>query len=97
MLFLLSALLLLPLSALSLSPPSSRTTPPSGALIVRSGTTTSGEFATLAEAVAALPSGTSAVTIFMYPGTYAEQVDITRAGVTVSFCMLYLFVDPSLD
>ncbi|EIM83832.1 carbohydrate esterase family 8 protein [Stereum hirsutum FP-91666 SS1] len=73
----------LPLAVFSLSPPSSRTTPPTGAFIVRSGTTSSSEYASLTEAVAALPSGTSAVTIFMYPGTYSEQVDITRAAVTI--------------
>lgn len=78
----------LPLAVFSLSPPSSRTTPPTGAFIVRSGTTSSSEYASLTEAVAALPSGTSAVTIFMYPGTYSEQVDITRAAVTVSFSLI---------
>ncbi|ETW82180.1 carbohydrate esterase family 8 protein [Heterobasidion irregulare TC 32-1] len=77
---LLPILVLLPLGALSLSPPSSRTAPPSGAKIVRVGTTTSGEFATLGAAVAALPSDSSSQTIFIYPGTYNEQVLIQRSG-----------------
>jgi len=68
------------LSALALSPPSSRTTPPSGAKIVRSGTTTSGEFATLDAAVAALPNDSSTQTIFIFPGTYSGQVLIERSG-----------------
>jgi len=67
-------------SALALSPPSSHTTPPAGAKIVRAGTTTSGEFATLAAAVAALPNDSSAQTIFIYPGTYSGQVLIERSG-----------------
>jgi len=58
----------------------SRTSPPSGATIVRAGTTTAGEFKTLASAVAALPNDGSSRSIFIYPGTYNEQVDITRAG-----------------
>lgn len=63
----------------------SRTSPPSGSLIVRVGTTTAGEFATLTAAVDSLPSDSSARSIFIYPGTYAEQIDITRSGpVTVS-------------
>ncbi|CAK5266527.1 unnamed protein product [Mycena citricolor] len=57
----------------------SRTSPPAGAVVVRAGTSASGEFATLSAAVKSLDSSSN-VTIFMYPGTYAEQVDITRAG-----------------
>ncbi|KAF7319171.1 Pectinesterase [Mycena chlorophos] len=58
----------------------SRTTPPSGALIVRAGTTTPGEYATFAAALAALPNDDSSQSIFIYPGTYTGQVDITREG-----------------
>ncbi|KAJ6582996.1 pectinesterase [Mycena vulgaris] len=58
----------------------SRTTPPSGAIIVRKGTTTPGEFATLTAALNSLPNDSSSRSIFMFPGTYAEQVDITRSG-----------------
>jgi pectinesterase len=74
------------LAVLALSPPASRTTPPAGAHVVRSGTTTSGEFKDLASAVAALPSDSSSQTIFIYPGTYNGQVLLQRNGpVTVSF------------
>ncbi|KAJ7697619.1 pectinesterase [Mycena rosella] len=58
----------------------SRTTPPSGAIIVRKGTTASGEFATLTAALKSLPNDSSARSIFIFPGTYAEQIDITRSG-----------------
>ncbi|KAJ7655432.1 pectinesterase [Mycena rosella] len=58
----------------------SRTTPPSGAIIVRKGTTASGEFATLTAALNSLPNDSSARSIFIFPGTYAEQIDITRSG-----------------
>jgi len=58
----------------------SRTTPPSGAIVVRKGTTTSGEFATLTAALNSLPNDSSSRSIFIFPGTYAEQIDITRSG-----------------
>ncbi|KAL0571156.1 hypothetical protein V5O48_010811 [Marasmius crinis-equi] len=58
----------------------SRTSPPSGAIIVRPGTTTSGEFKTIQSAVNSLPSDGSARSIFLFPGTYTEQVSITRNG-----------------
>jgi len=64
---------------------SSRTSPPSGAIVVRSGTTTSGEYKTVASAVAALPDGSSSGIIFIYPGTYQEQVYITRSGPLVIY------------
>lgn len=70
----------------ALSPPSSRTSPPSGAKIVRAGTSTSGEYATLAAAIAALPNDSTSQTIFLYPGTYTGQVLIDRSGpVTVRY------------
>ncbi|KAF5363373.1 hypothetical protein D9756_001058 [Leucocoprinus leucothites] len=58
----------------------SRTSPPSGAKVVRAGTTNSGEFATLSAAVNSLPNDGSSQSIFIYPGTYNEQVYITRSG-----------------
>uniref|UniRef100_A0A0W0G3W3 pectinesterase n=1 Tax=Moniliophthora roreri TaxID=221103 RepID=A0A0W0G3W3_MONRR len=58
----------------------SRTSPPSGALVVRAGTSTSGEYKTVQAAVNALPSDSSSRSIFIYPGTYTEQVYITRPG-----------------
>ncbi|KIP01089.1 carbohydrate esterase family 8 protein, partial [Phlebiopsis gigantea 11061_1 CR5-6] len=59
----------------------SRTTAPAGALVVNQ---SSGPYKTLSAAVAALPDDGSAQTIFMFPGTYTEQVLIDRSGaVTV--------------
>ncbi|TFK34809.1 pectin lyase fold/virulence factor [Crucibulum laeve] len=63
----------------------SRTSPPSGAVIVRAGTSTSGEFKTVASAVASLPNDSSSRVIFIYPGTYNEQVYITRTGPLTIF------------
>jgi pectinesterase len=58
----------------------SRNSPPSGAKVVRAGTSTSGEYKTVSAAIAALPNDGSAQTIFIYGGTYQEQVYITRKG-----------------
>jgi pectinesterase len=58
----------------------SRTSPPSGALVVRAGTTNSGEYKTINAALAALPNDGSTRSIFIYGGTYNEQVYITRKG-----------------
>ncbi|KAJ7914282.1 carbohydrate esterase family 8 protein, partial [Mycena leptocephala] len=58
----------------------SRTTPPSGAVVVRGSGTLNGEFSTVQAAVNSLPNDSSTRTIFIYPGTYKEQVYITRAG-----------------
>ncbi|RDW56608.1 hypothetical protein BP5796_13073 [Coleophoma crateriformis] len=64
--------------------PSSGITPPSGAIIVSEGATIAGSFANLTAALASLPSDTTSQTIFMYPGSYYEQLSINRAGpVTV--------------
>ena len=63
----------------------SRTSPPTGAVIVQQDTTTPGEFANLSSAVAFLPNDGSSQTIFIYPGTYEEQVLVDRSGpLTVS-------------
>ncbi|KAJ6557884.1 carbohydrate esterase family 8 protein [Mycena capillaripes] len=74
------SLLFLSLSLVQYVLAASRTTPPSGAIIVRKGTTTSGEFATLTAALNSLPNDSSFRSIFIFPGTYAEQIDITRSG-----------------
>ncbi|KAJ7598631.1 pectinesterase [Mycena floridula] len=58
----------------------SRTTPPAGALVVRAGTTASGEFETLSAALSSISSSSSNVSIFIFPGTYSGQIDITRSG-----------------
>ncbi|KAJ3804725.1 pectinesterase [Lentinula aff. lateritia] len=58
----------------------SRTSPPTGAVVVRAETTTSGEFATITEALDSFPDSTSSQSLFIYPGTYTELIDITRTG-----------------
>ncbi|TFK99563.1 pectin methyl esterase [Pterulicium gracile] len=57
----------------------SRTSPPAGSIVVRQSGTQSGEFNTISKAIASL-SGTSARSIFIYPGTYREQVVIRYGG-----------------
>ncbi|KAG6889856.1 hypothetical protein C0992_003835 [Termitomyces sp. T32_za158] len=58
----------------------SRTSPPAGAKIVRAGSSSSGEYSSVSAAVASLPNDSSSQSIFIYPGTYNEQVYITRNG-----------------
>jgi len=73
-------------SLLEVAYAASRTSPPAGAKVVRAGTTNSGEFQTVSAAVASLPSDSSSQAIFIYPGTYTEQVFISRSGpLTVRF------------
>jgi len=55
-----------------------RTSPPSGALVVKPDAT-SGQYKTISAAIKALDDSSSA-SIFVYPGTYKEQVYITRSG-----------------
>lgn len=63
----------------------SRTFAPAGALIVRAGTTTAGEFSTISAALSSLPNDSSSRSLFIFPGTYNEQLYITRSGpLTVS-------------
>ncbi|KAJ6529190.1 carbohydrate esterase family 8 protein [Mycena vulgaris] len=57
----------------------SRTTPPTSAVIVRGSGTLAGELKTIQAAVTS-PADTSAQVIFIFPGTYTEQVHITRTG-----------------
>lgn len=57
-----------------------RISPPSGCLTVRQATTKAGEYSSIGAAVAALGSGTSAKCIFIYGGTYHEQVVIKYGG-----------------
>ncbi|KAH9469733.1 hypothetical protein Pst134EA_007012 [Puccinia striiformis f. sp. tritici] len=54
----------------------STNTPQSGALIVRQANPGNGEYATIAGAVSALKGLTGPQTIFVYPGTYSEQLRI---------------------
>jgi len=58
----------------------SRTSPPSGAIVVRATGTQSGEFSTIQAAVNSLPNDSSSRSIFIFPGTYNEVVKITRSG-----------------
>lgn len=64
----------------------SRTSPPAGAIIVRCTSPRPGEFATISNAVNALPNDNSPQTIFIYPGTYTEQVNIERPGPLTVRC-----------
>ncbi|KAJ4179657.1 hypothetical protein NW755_012381 [Fusarium falciforme] len=63
----------------------SGTTPPAGAYIVSKeaidGVTT---YATIQEAINALPASSKITpTVFIYPGTYNEQIVLARAGTTI--------------
>ncbi|KAJ6494569.1 carbohydrate esterase family 8 protein [Mycena sanguinolenta] len=58
----------------------SRTTPPAGAIVVRQTGATSGQFTTIQAAVNSLPNDSSSRSIFIFPGSYKEQVFITRTG-----------------
>ena len=63
-----------------------RTTPPAGAVVVRLGTVTDGEFADIGSAINSLPNDSSAQTVFIFPGIYEGQVNISRPGpLIVSF------------
>ncbi|KAJ7593819.1 pectin methyl esterase [Mycena floridula] len=77
MLYFLALLLIVPTLVLG----DSRTSPPAGAKIVRP-SPGSGEFGTISAAVASL-TGTASASIFIYPGTYTEQVSITRKNLTI--------------
>jgi pectin methylesterase-like acyl-CoA thioesterase len=73
----------------------SRTSPPSGALVVRAGTSNSGEYKTVQAAVNALPNDGSSKSIFIYPGTYTEQVYITRSGPLTVMHLTTFFLNMS--
>ncbi|EAL85016.1 putative pectin methylesterase [Aspergillus fumigatus Af293] len=61
--------------------PTSGTTPPAGAVIVSQGGSVNGSYSNLTDALAALPNDASTQIIFIYPGTYTEQVpSINRKG-----------------
>lgn len=63
----------------------SHTSPPSGAVVVRK-SPGHGEFADISSAVKSLPDDSSAHTIFIFPGTYIEQVRVTRLGPLTVRC-----------
>ncbi|KAJ6531702.1 pectin lyase fold/virulence factor [Mycena sp. CBHHK59/15] len=60
----------------------SRTTPPAGAIVVRQTGAAGGQFTTISAAMASL-SGTDPAIVFIYPGTYNEQVNITHPALTI--------------
>ncbi|KAF5391164.1 hypothetical protein D9757_003102 [Collybiopsis confluens] len=73
------------LSSLRLVLAASRTSPPAGAIVVRAGTTTSGEFSTITAALNSLPNDSSSRSVFIFPGTYVEQIDVTRTGPLIIY------------
>lgn len=61
--------------------PSSGTVPPSGAVLVSVSGSVNGSYSNLTDALASLPDDTTTQVIFMYAGTYQEQVpSISRNG-----------------
>ena len=68
-------------SASPLEKRASRTSPPSGCKVVRQSGTQSGEYSTFGAALSALgTSSTTSACIFIYSGTYNEQVTIQYKG-----------------
>ncbi|KAF7348127.1 Pectinesterase [Mycena sanguinolenta] len=67
-------------SVISLSVGRSSTKPPPGAVLVKPGTTVTGEFTNLGDALNALPADDTTQVVFVYPGTYAGQVNVSRPG-----------------
>jgi pectin methylesterase-like acyl-CoA thioesterase len=61
--------------------PSSGTTPPTGAVLVSPSGSISGSYSNLTDALASLPNDATTQVVFMYAGTYEEQVPtIDRDG-----------------
>lgn len=61
--------------------PTSGTEPPAGAVLVSVDASVDGSYSSLTDALASLPSDSSTQVIFMYAGTYNEQVPtVNRAG-----------------
>ncbi|KAJ7738353.1 pectin lyase fold/virulence factor [Mycena metata] len=56
------------------------TQPPPGAVVVKPGTNVAGEFSDLGAAVDSLPADNTSQVVFVYPGLYTGQVNISRAG-----------------
>lgn len=60
------------------------TTPPPGACIVsKTAIADTVTYASIAECIALLPSTSVVSTVFIYPGTYNEQVTFNRSGATI--------------
>jgi pectin methylesterase-like acyl-CoA thioesterase len=60
--------------------PTSGTMPPQGAVLVSVNGNIAGSFNSLNAALASLPTDATNQTIFIYPGSYTEQVSVNRAG-----------------
>lgn len=60
--------------------PTSGTVPPQGAVLVSVNGAIANSFSSLTAALASLPADTTNQTIFMYPGSYTEQISVNRAG-----------------
>ncbi|KAK7048852.1 pectinesterase [Favolaschia claudopus] len=56
------------------------TEPPPDALVVKPGSSVAGHFSSLGEAVNSLPADESSQVVFVYPGTYIGQVNVSRPG-----------------
>ncbi|KAJ7133454.1 carbohydrate esterase family 8 protein [Mycena epipterygia] len=56
------------------------TEPPPGAVIVKPNANVPGEFSDLGAAVNSLPADNTSQVVFVYPGVYVGQVNISRAG-----------------
>ncbi|KAJ7506803.1 pectin lyase fold/virulence factor [Mycena galericulata] len=54
--------------------------PPAGAVVVKPNTHVAGEFSDLGEAVNSLPADNTSQVVFVYPGVYVGQVNISRSG-----------------
>ncbi|KAJ7506802.1 pectin lyase fold/virulence factor [Mycena galericulata] len=76
----LSLLLVWGLAISSSSGRQSSTAPPAGAVVVKANTHVAGEFSDLGEAVNSLPADSTSQVVFVYPGVYVGQVNISRSG-----------------
>lgn len=72
----------------------SRRVPPPGAVIVRQANTTSEEFTSVGAALNSLPNDNSSQSVFIFPGTYVGQVNVSRPGpVTVFLNLQQYYLD----
>ncbi|KAJ7242010.1 pectin lyase fold/virulence factor [Mycena rebaudengoi] len=72
---------LLPLLALFIACSARKCTdPPHNAVIVKVNTTAPGEFSNVGAAVNSLPADNTSQVVFIYPGVYEGQVNVSRAG-----------------
>ena len=62
-------------SSPSIEKRASRTSPPSGAIVVKPSGASSGQFNSIQAAVNSLPNDSSSQTIFIYPGKFVQSRD----------------------